>query len=138
MAFDLSYRQRGAVSEDPIFGIGPNWSCSFRTYLMQSATDQPQVFHLHKLGAGWIDYSTTQIQPLDGSVPRSVQNGYEIEYADGSIESFAQPFTNNAGTFFSFVTSRADPTGNATTFNYLPYPTPPCCYANTTVSNAGP
>jgi hypothetical protein len=124
VAFDLSYRQRGAVTEDPaIFGVGPNWSCSFRSYLMQSAGDLPNVFHVHKLGAGWIDYDTTGIQPLDGSILTSTANGYEIEYADGSKESFAQPFTNNSGTFFSFITSKADPAGSTMTFNYLPYPT---------------
>jgi hypothetical protein len=32
--FHLSYRQRGAIIEDPaIFGVGTNWSCSFRAFL---------------------------------------------------------------------------------------------------------
>ncbi len=31
VAFQLSYRQRGALGEDPsVFGVGTNWSCSFR------------------------------------------------------------------------------------------------------------
>src|SRR5207248_6460981 len=35
VAFRLSYRQRGAVLEDPaVFGVGINWSCSFRAYVV--------------------------------------------------------------------------------------------------------
>jgi hypothetical protein len=34
--FHVSYRQRGAVPENPVavFGVGANWSCSFRAYIV--------------------------------------------------------------------------------------------------------
>lgn len=69
VAFNLSYRQRGAILEDPkIFGLGPNWSCSFRSFLVDLTTNTPGLLRLHRGGAGWIDYTNTDAQYADGSI----------------------------------------------------------------------
>ena len=55
--FSLSYRQRGNVPAYPnIFGVGTNWSCSFRAYLVSLTNDvlTPTLMRLHRGSAGWV------------------------------------------------------------------------------------
>lgn len=53
VSFSVSYRQRGAIVEDPaIFGVGPGWSCSFRAFVLQLTGDPANVFRVHRGGAG--------------------------------------------------------------------------------------
>jgi RHS repeat-associated protein len=112
--FHLSYRQRGAIIEDPaIFGVGTNWSCSFRAFLYGDGTN----FRVHQGGAGWIDYAIDTSQYRDGSILSAVTGGYQIEYRNGSIDTFVHQFTQGGKTLY-FLTSRADPAGNAMSFNY--------------------
>ncbi|HEY5915235.1 MAG TPA: hypothetical protein VJA21_31970, partial [Verrucomicrobiae bacterium] len=114
VAFNLSYRQRGAVEEDPnIFGVGTNWSCSFRVYLLAQS---PTVW-LHKGGAGWIPYQPGVTQYRDGSILTTTSSGYEIDYADGSVSQFTNFFSAGVG-FTYFLTSQSDPAANTTIYTY--------------------
>ena len=137
IAFHLSYRQRGNVSEDPsVFGVGPHWTCSFRAYVVDFSTwqtDGSSLVRLHRAGAGWLDYHPGQPQSRDGSVLAPVPGGgFQIEYADGARDLFLQPFivkklgldpwggspVTNAFTYY-FLTARIDPFGQASQFSYV-------------------
>jgi RHS repeat-associated protein len=121
VSFHLSYRQRGAVAVDPnIFSAGPNWSCSFRAYLV-SFGGTPESLEVHRGGAGWILYTNGMPQYRDGSILTSVSGGYQIEYADGAKDVFTGSFTEGSTTFY-FLTSQTDPTGAATTYTYSSTP----------------
>ena len=117
ITFHLSYRQRGAVEEDPaVFGVGTNWSCSFRAYLVNESEYGAQ---LHRSGAGLIDYSVGYPEPRDGSILSIAGGGtYQIEYADGSLDVFGHPFVDANNVPFYFLTAHVDPAGNTNTFNY--------------------
>jgi YD repeat-containing protein len=118
--FRISYRLRGAATEDPnIFGVGTNWSCSFRAYLVDLLSSQGQIA-LHSGGAGYIGYTPGAPEPADGSIltPLSPGPGYQIEHGDGSIETFGKQFTAGDGTTCYFLTFRKDPLGKTLTFNY--------------------
>jgi RHS repeat-associated core domain len=135
ISFALSYRQRGAVSEVPaIFGVGPNWSCAFRAYILHPAGYSPGILQVHKNGAGLLDYNVGTQQPFDGSIATSIAGGYQIEYTDGSLDTFGMSYTNIAGDIYYFMTEQADPSGAFATFNYRPYPSPKCCHFNETIS----
>ena len=117
VAFHLSYRQRGPAPEDPaVFGVGTNWSCSFRSYL----TIQYGQIYLQRAGAAFIAYTIGAPQFRDGSVLSTPDGGltYQIEYPDGSTDSFQQPFTDIQSGSLYFLTAHSDPFGNAIVFNY--------------------
>ncbi len=117
----MSYRQRGAIPEDPtIFGIGPNWSCSFRAFLLDLG-GSPDILRVHRGGAGWITYTNGAPQYRDGSILTSITGGYQIEYANGAKDVFGHSFVSGTNTYY-FLSSRADPHGNATTYNYSATP----------------
>jgi RHS repeat-associated protein len=137
VTFHLSYRQRGSVPEDPaVFGVGTNWSCSFRAYLVPAQSLDPTSYGtnemlLHKGGAGWILYAIGAPQFDDGSILTQTNGGYQIEYADGSTDVFERTFTSSSNVQMVFMTSHSDPAGNATTFNYVPS----CYVTNCFVAN---
>jgi RHS repeat-associated protein len=117
----ISYRQRGAIVEDPqIFGLGTNWSCSFRAFLVD-VSGNGSLLRLHRGSAGWIDYTYGVTQYRDGSILTSTTGGYQITYADGSTDTFTHfySYTSGSATYNAyFITARADPAGNAMTFTY--------------------
>jgi YD repeat-containing protein len=118
VGFQLSYRQRGVLTEDPtVFGVGNNWSCSFRAFVGNSS-GAPGLLFLHRGGAGYIYYTNDVTQARDGSILTAITNGYQIAYADGSTDLFQFPFVNGSGDQIYFLSSRSDPAGNALTFNY--------------------
>jgi RHS repeat-associated protein len=117
VSFHLSYRQRGAVVEDAsVFGLGNNWSCSFRAYLADLG-GTPDHLRLHRGGAGFIDYTNGVAQYRDGSIVTSITGGYQIEYRDGAKDTFTTSFLDNSVTYY-FLTTHTDPTGNALTYTY--------------------
>src|ERR1041385_2679931 len=117
--FRLSYRQRGVVPEDPaIFGVGTNWSCSLRYYLVDQTSLSAGWMRLHRGGAGLIDFTNNITQYRDGSLLTGSGGNFQIEYADGSVDYFQNHFVNSAGTSFYFITSQVDPAGNTITYNY--------------------
>ncbi|HEV2207668.1 MAG TPA: hypothetical protein VG167_02780, partial [Verrucomicrobiae bacterium] len=118
ITFHTSYRQRGAIQEDPtIFGLGPNWSCSFRAFLVDLSSGA-SLLRLHKGSAGYIDYTNGVPQYLDGSLLGSVSGGYQIVFRDGSTNTFTHAFTDSGGNSLYFLTSQSDPAGNTTTYTY--------------------
>ncbi len=79
VSFTLSYRQRGVVKEEPeIFGVGTNWSVSFRAYL---APITSTLIRVHKGGAGAIDYIPGEANYQDGSILTTSDSGltYQID-----------------------------------------------------------
>jgi len=121
IAFQLSYRQRGAIPEDAtIFGLGPNWSCSFRAFVLDLG-GSPDLLRSHRGGAGWITHTNGATQYRDGSILTSVTGGYQIEYASGAKDIFTHSFASGTNTYY-FLSSRADPQGHTTTYNYSATP----------------
>ena len=121
VAFHLSYRQRGAVPENPaVFGVGTNWSTSFRAFLVDATSVQVGLFRLHRGGAGLIDYYVGTPQFFDASLLTTPDNGqtYRIEYPNGATDVFAKSFVNGDGNTLYFLTAKTDPAGNTLTFNY--------------------
>ena len=115
--FHLSYRQRGFSQElTNVFGVGTNWSCSFRAYTL-SMGGTPEWVQVHKGGAGWIAYTNGVTQYLDGSILTNISGGYQIQYADGATDTFTNSF-NDGGSIYYFLSSQSDPQGNTTIFNY--------------------
>jgi YD repeat-containing protein len=100
-----------------VFGVGNNWSCSFRAFVGNSS-GAPGLLFLHRGGAGYIYYTNDVTQARDGSILTAITNGYQIAYADGSTDLFQFPFVNGSGDQIYFLSSRSDPAGNALTFNY--------------------
>jgi hypothetical protein len=121
VAFHLSYRQRGAVIEDAtVFGVGTNWSCSFRAYVVNLTTLSSGWVRLHRGGAGWIDYYDGVVHPRDGSI-LSIHDGgasYWVDHPDGAREVFNVAFSSSSGSTLYFLAAHYDPQGNAITFNY--------------------
>src|ERR1043166_2812607 len=110
--FHLSYRQRGAILEDPsVFGVGTNWSCSFRACLADLTATTNGWLRLHRGGAGLIDYITNVAQFRDGSILTGSGGTYQIEYPNGAKDTFAKAYTNPDGQTFYFLTAQADPAG---------------------------
>src|SRR6266567_3862687 len=90
IALQLSYRQRGAIIADPtIFGLGPNWCCSFRAFLLDLG-GSPDLLRVHRGGAGWITCTNGPTQYRDGSILISITGGYQIEYANHQPSRFAR------------------------------------------------
>src|ERR1700720_4228981 len=120
VAFNLSYRQRGAALEDPtIFGVGTNWSCSFRSYVVDLTNVTSGLVRLHRGGAGWVNYVVGADQYSDGSVLTNASGGgYQITHYDGSIDLFQKSFVNGDGNILYFLTQQTDPAGNAITYTY--------------------
>ena len=121
VAFHLSYRQRGVVPENAaVFGVGPNWSGSFRAFLVDATSVQTGLFRLHRGGAGLIDYYVGAPQFRDGSVLTTPDSGqtYQIEYPNGAKDVFAKSFVNGDGNTLYFLTARLDPASNALTYAY--------------------
>ncbi len=118
VSFVLYYRQRGAVTEDPaLFGVGKNWSCSLRAYVVPLSTPSGAVL-LHRGGAGWVRYITGQTQVRDGSLMTATAAGYEIEYSDGGKDTFTNSFTASSGVTYYFMTSQSDAAGNTVIYTY--------------------
>jgi YD repeat-containing protein len=116
ISFHLSYRQRGAIHEDPaIFSVGPNWSCSFRAFLIDMGGG---FLRLHRGGAGFIEYTNGVPFYRDGSLLGSVSGGYQIQYRNGATNFFTKSFINTNGLTCYFLTEQADPAGNLTTYSY--------------------
>ena len=118
IAFHLSYRQRGPAPESLYtFGLGPNWSCSFRSYVIDTG-GSPDLLWLNCAGASYVPYTNGVMQYRDGSIATSISGGYQIVYADGAKDTFTTSFLDlSLGTIY-LLTSRADPTGNALTYTY--------------------
>jgi RHS repeat-associated protein len=118
LEFILSYRQRGAAREDAtVFGFSTGWSSSFRAYLVD-LSGSAGVYRVHRGDAGYIDYVPAVAQYLEGSIATPITGGYQIEYRDGSKETFTNSFVNSGGTTLYFLSTRADPAGVAFVFNY--------------------
>jgi RHS repeat-associated protein len=120
VGFQLSYRQIGPVPEyTNIFGLGTNWSCSFRQYIYQEPS-RPDIAYLHKGGAGWITYPVGAAEVRDGSILTTLGGGtnYQIEHIDGSVDTYSTVTTNSDGDLFCFITTAADPAGNINTYTY--------------------
>src|ERR1041385_3123488 len=119
VSFHLSYRQGQPVSGDPtIFGVGTNWSCSFRTYIYQYPGDTTKAY-LHKAGAAWVDYSFGSAQRRDGSIATTNgAGGYKLEHTDGSVDTYNTFFTTSDGDVLVFLTTKADAAGNTNTYTY--------------------
>ena len=116
VSFSLSYRQRGGVDLGPaVFGVGTNWSCSFRACVVDLGRGNIRA---HRGGAGFLDYSIGTPQFYDGSMATNVSNGYQIEYMDGSKDVFTNVYTDNFNVHYYFLTSQQDPSGNATIYTY--------------------
>lgn len=125
VSFQLSYRQRELMPEDPaIFGVGTNWTSSCRVFLLDSTSIASGYFRLHRGGAGSIDYYLEYYldtpQFFDGSILTTPDAGatYQIEYANGAKDVFAKSFVDSGGNTRYFLTSKQDPAGNAITYNY--------------------
>jgi len=87
--------ERSRLTEDPaIFGVGTNWSCSFRAFVVHLTGTPASQADLHRGGAGFIDYVVGSPQINDGSILTAAGSGYQIEYADGPVELFQKAFTN--------------------------------------------
>jgi YD repeat-containing protein len=120
----LSYRQRGAIHEDPaIFGVGSNWCSSFRAFIFDN--DGGGIsFGFHHGGAGVVEYTVGVHQYDDYSLLTPVTGGYQIQYRDGAIDTFTEFFvmydTTNVGCYF--LTAQSDPAGNTTLYEYANYP----------------
>jgi RHS repeat-associated protein len=119
VSFDLSYRQRGSVEDldnqsTTVFGVGPNWSCSFRAFLLD--TGDGTTFALHRGGAGVLLYTVGAPGYDDGGVLSTPDGGatYQILFRDGAVWTFGKAF----GSGQWFLTSQADPAGNTLTFTY--------------------
>lgn len=114
--FHLSYRQRGAITEDAtIFSVGPNWSCSFRAFLVDMGGG---ILRLHCGSAGLVDYTNGTPQYQDGSIlTQLASGGYQIEYAGGAQETFTNMFTSGARTCYALAT-QSDSAGNTTAYTY--------------------
>jgi len=111
----LSYRQRGCPPEpSAIFGVGTNWSLSFRTYLIAAGGNK---YRLHRGGAGFMDYELGTPHFDDGSLLTGT-NGLALERTDGARLSFATQFTFSGITFY-FLTTQSDPYGNTLGYNYV-------------------
>jgi RHS repeat-associated protein len=133
ISFGLSYRQRGSVPEDPSsFGIGTNWSCSFRAFVVHLPGTTATQMELHRGGAGWIDYTIGTPNSMDGSVLTNVAGGWQIEYADGSVDKFGNAFIDSSGTIYYHISSHGDSAGNATTYTY---DISACCYSGGAYTN---
>jgi RHS repeat-associated protein len=118
ISFHISYRQRGQVAEDAaIFGVGTNWTCSFRSFLTP-LTNNASVLLLHEGGAGWVYYTNGVAQRRDGSLLTSTNGGYVINYRSGARDFFTKSFAPANGFTYYFLTSRSDPAGQTITFNY--------------------
>jgi RHS repeat-associated protein len=100
--------------------VGTNWSCSFRSFVVDLG-GTPDRLQLHRGGAGWITYTNGTGQYQNGSFLTNVTGGYQIEYANGALEMFTNQFVSGARTYY-FLSSRADPHGNITKFNYSTIP----------------
>jgi RHS repeat-associated protein len=121
MLFHLSYRQRGQIPEDPtIFGLGSNWSCSFRAFVL-SLGGTPESLQLHRGGSGWITYTNGVTQYLDGSILTTVTGGYQITYPNGARDVFTHSFVSSTNTYH-FLSSHVEPAGPTTLFTYSSTP----------------
>jgi YD repeat-containing protein len=118
VAFHLSYRQRGPAPESlSTFGVGNNWSCSFRSYLIDTG-GSPDLLWLNRVGASYVEYTNGVMQYRDGSIATTISGGYQIVYADGATDTFTTSFVDpSLGTIY-LLTSQADPTGNTLTYSY--------------------
>jgi len=75
--FQVSYRQRGGVLEYPdVFGVGTNWSCSFRAYLLDTSGSP---LKLHR-GRGRGDRLHARPAPVPGPV-HPQQRGHRLPAA---------------------------------------------------------
>jgi RHS repeat-associated protein len=121
ISFQLSYRQRLTVPEDPtIFGVGTNWSTSFRSYLYAPGNNFGAFeVYLHTGGAGYLAYDQNSAQTRDGSLLTQITGGCQIAYPDGSIAIYTNSFTDTNGDNLLFMTSRTDPAGNTVSYSYV-------------------
>ena len=121
LSFQISYRQRGSFEQDnKVFGIGANWSCSFRAFVCVKTNNQGVVgIRQHRGGAGLVGYVMNAHEYRTRRYP-TLPNASTcvIEKPDGAKEIYDFPYTNSAGSVLLFLTERSDPAGNAVTFNY--------------------
>jgi len=126
MKFQLSYRQRGNLPEQPdIFGVGPNWSCNFRAYMVEitnsGVAGLPGWIRHHRGGAGFIDYNGTKQHWKLGSHASLIGDLNPvpcITYRNGTVDWFGRKFTRSNGTNYYFLSQRIDPAGRSTYFYY--------------------
>jgi len=114
--FQISYRQRGVVPEENYFSVGTNWSCAFRSYVL----DISGGVRLHRNGAAFLDYEEGVPHFRDGSVMDIQTPGasYVLVRPNGGKDIFETAFTTESDQVLYFLTQRVDPAGNALTFNY--------------------
>jgi RHS repeat-associated protein len=118
VTFHLSYRQRGAAPESStVFGVGPNWSCSFRAYIVD-AGGTPDILQLESVGTAYVTYTNGIMQYRDGSIGSSIAGGYQFVEADGSVDTYNVTFVDSFGETIHLLSTRADPAGNVLTFTY--------------------
>jgi RHS repeat-associated protein len=121
IGFHLSYRQRGAILEDPnVFGVGTNWSTSFRACIADLSYATTGLLRFHKGGGGWTDGFDGVGTFRGGEIPSNLGGGvYQIQYRDGSKDIFSKAYTNADSIVLYFLTSQQDQAGNTTTFTYV-------------------
>ena len=121
MAFQISYRQRGALAhDDNIFSLGPDWSCSLRSFVVASTNYLDEVaIGLHSGGAGLVRYvpGVPQFWKGDWMTMPDPFTCY-ADKPDGSRDVFGVSYTNSMGTRLLFLSQRLDPADNAITYNY--------------------
>jgi hypothetical protein len=118
ISFTLYYRQRAAIDEVPntVFGVGQNWSCSFRAFITPGVN--AGEFLLHRGGGGYLLYVTNAPNFEDGSVlTTNAGPTYQITFRRGDVWTFGQAFPSASPTYW-FLTSQADPAGNTVTYSY--------------------
>jgi len=122
--FHASYRQRGSYphdDDDGVFSLGPDWSCSFRAFLLVQTNWQGQLdIAEHTGGAGLLGYNTTNRSQLYTTRTVSPQSYsvWQINHPNGARDVYSVNFTNGAGTRMIFLNQRIDASGHALTFNY--------------------
>jgi len=121
VSFNLSYRQRADVLEDAVcFGVGTNWSCSFRAYVMNLTGTTAGLVRMHRGDAGFVDYFDGLPQFREGSIMHILNSGqtYELDWPNGARQIFQSAFTNGSGIVHYYLTQQISPDGNAITYSY--------------------
>jgi len=131
VAFRISYRQRGYPSiastyattplPPEIFGLGPNWSCSWRFFVHYDLNYG--VATVVRPGSGGLRYGNDTLFWQDHNQLNEVWTSgtlvaFTFDYPTGARATFGKRSSLSDGNDYYFITSFSDPAGRVTTYTY--------------------
>ncbi len=131
MSFQIDYWQRDdRVPSANVFTMGPNWECSWQSYIDTDGTTYDPVT-LYGASGGEIQFTD-----LTGTNPAYYQNlrmqsltdtngnlsGFDVFYPSGAEDVYGFCATNTSGVVSqAYLSQKIDANGHATTFVYAPF-----------------